>query len=156
MKANTRLIKVLVPSVIAVIIIAIVSIMIVRENNKDSSVSENPTTAPAVEEKQTMTHSDKTEVSTEIEIESQVEEVTETPTEEIEVPTEVEEQTPIENTYYEEPEPTYNEPTQTYEEPAYTPPAPSGKIDSLINGDDDNSSYDYDPSKSHNSGLRFG
>lgn len=53
MKANTRLIKVLVPSVIAVIIIAVVSIMIVRGNNKDSSVSENPTTAPAVEEKQT-------------------------------------------------------------------------------------------------------
>lgn len=53
MKANTRIIKVLVPSVIAVIIIAVVSIMIVRGNNKDSSVSENPTTAPAVEEKQT-------------------------------------------------------------------------------------------------------
>lgn len=147
MKANTRLIKVLVPSVIAVIIIAVISIMIVRGNNKDSSVSENPTTAPAVEEKQTMTDSDKTEESTEIE--SQVEEITETPTEEIEVPTEVEEQTPVENTYYEEPEPTYNEPTQTYEEPAYTPPAPSGKINNLINGDDDNSSYggsstDYD------------
>lgn len=105
MKANTRLIKVLVPSVIAVIIIAVVSIMIVRGNNKDSSVSENPTTAPAVEKKQT---------------------------------------------------PTYNEPAPTYEEPDYTPPAPSGKIDSLINGDDDNSSYDFDPSKAHDSGLKWG
>lgn len=153
MKANTRLIKVLVPSVIAVIIIAVVSIMIVRGNNKDSSVSENPTTAPAVEEKQTMTDSDKTEVSTEIE--SQVEEVTETSTEEIEVPTEVEDQTPIENTYYEEPEPTYNEPTHT--EPSYTPPASSGKIDSLINGDDDNSSYGgTDYSKYNSSNLKFG
>lgn len=156
MKANTRLIKVLVPSVIAVIIIAIVSIMIVRENNKDSSVSENPTTAPAVEEKQTMTDSDKTEVSTEIEIESQVEEVTETPTEEIEVPTEVEEQTPIENTYYEEPEPTYNEPTQTYEEPSYTPPTPSsGKVNNLINGDD-NTSCGGDYSKDNSSNLKWG
>lgn len=151
MKANTRLIKVLVPSVIAVIIIAVISIMIVRGNNKDSSVSENPTTAPAVEEKQTMTDSDKTEVSNEIE--SQVEEVTETPTEEIEVPTEVEEQTPVENTYYEEPEPTYNEPTQTYEEPANEVPTSSSKIDRLINGDDDNSSYggfeNFHPDESH-------
>lgn len=155
MKANTRLIKVLVPSVIAVIIIAVVSIMIVRGNNKDSSVSENPTTAPAVEEKQTITDSDKTAVSTEIK--SQVEEVSETPTEEIEVPTEVEEQTPVENTYYEEPEPTYNEPTQTYEEPAYTPPAPSGgKVNSLINGDDDNSSYGGDYSKDNSSNLHWG
>lgn len=105
MKANTRIIKVLVPSVIAVIIITVVSIMIVRGNNKDSSVSENPTTAPAVEEKQT---------------------------------------------------PTYNEPAPTYEEPDYTPPASSGKTNSLINGDDDNSSYGGDPSKSHDSGLKFG
>lgn len=127
MKAITRIIKVLVPSVIAVIIIAVVSIMIVRGNNKYSSVSENPTTAPAVEEKQTTTDSDKTEKSTEIE--SQVEEITETPTEEIEVPTEVEEQTQIENTYYEEQTPTYNEPD-------YTPPAPSGKMDKLFNDDD--------------------
>lgn len=155
MKANTRIIKVLVPSVIAVIIIAVVSIMIVRGNNKDSSVSENPTTAPAVEEKQRTTDSDKTEESTEIE--SQVEEVTETPTEEIEVPTEVEEQTQIENTYYDEPTPTYNEPAPTYEEPSYTPPAPSGKIDSLINGDDDNSSYGgADYSKYNSSNLKWG
>lgn len=153
MKANTRLIKVLVPSVIAVIIIAVVSIMIVRGNNKDSSVSENPTTAPAVEEKQTMTDSDKTEVSTEIE--SQVEEVTETSTEEIEVPTEVEDQTPVENTYYEEPEPTYNEPAPTYEEPSYTPPAHSEKLDGLFNNDD--TECGGDPSQSKNDGnFKFG
>lgn len=154
MKANTRLIKVLVPSVIAVIIIAVVSIMIVRGNNKDSSVSENPTTAPAVEEKQIITDSDKTEESTEIE--SQVEEVTETPTEEIEVPTEVEEQTQIENTYYEEQTPTYNEPAPTYEEPDYTPPASSGKIDSLINGDDDNSSYGGNTGNTSDKNLKWG
>lgn len=155
MKANTRIIKVLVPSVIAVIIIAVLSIMIVRGNNKDSSVSENPTTAPAVEEKQTPTDSDKTEESTEIE--SQVEEFTETPTEEIEVPTEVEEQTQIENIYYEEQTPTYTEPEQIYEEPAYTPPASSGKLDSLFNGDDDGSSYGGDPSQSKNDGnFKFG
>ena len=153
MKANTRLIKVLVPSVIAVIIIAVISIMIVRGNNKDNSVSENPTTAPAVEEKQTTTDSDKTEVSTEIE--SQVEEVTETPTEEIEVPTEVEEQTPVENTYN-EPENNYTEPEQKYEEPAYTPPAPSsGKVNNLINGDDD-TSCKYDSTKDHNTNLHCG
>ena len=65
-----------------------------------------------------------------------------------------------ENTYsepentYSEPENNYTEPEQTYEEPAYTPPAHSEKIDKLFNDDDTN--CDFDPSKSHDSGLKWG
>ena len=61
-----------------------------------------------------------------------------------------------ENTYS-EPENNYTEPEQKYEEPAYTPPAPSsGKIDSLINGDDDNSSYGTSTLKPDESHLGWG
>lgn len=68
-----------------------------------------------------------------------------------------------ENTYsesentYNEPENNYTEPEQKYEEPAYTPPAPSsGKVNNLINGDDDNSSYDDGKPYGSSSNLKFG
>ena len=61
------------------------------------------------------------------------------------------------NNNYSEPSNNYTEPAPTYDEPSYTPPASSGKIDSLLNGDDDNSSYGGDPSHFKNDGkFNFG
>ena len=155
MKNKTIIIATIVAVVVVVVVVAVVA---VRGNDRQKvQAEEQPATVEATQSS-TAEEIQSTEAATKEEVELK----TEVPTEEVEVPTEIEEQIPVENTYsepssnYTEPSNNYSEPTPTYNEPSCTPPASSGKVDSLLNGDDDNTSYKHDYSKDNSSNLKFG